>query len=264
MRRLTLLIALLPFAAFGQNDSFPEMAPPLQAPDTGSHEKKEQIFEFAEKIPASKIDLGAFFGEHLKYPKEALENNIQGTVYVRFIVDTNGNISNPQISKGLKDGGHGLNKEALRLVSLLPAGSFTPASMNGKPVNCWVMIPIRFVYEKPQKKKKEGPSGFTYRPASPGTNLDEFFASQVSLPDSVWKELSPGRTVYVEALIDKEGKIDQGSIRIAQSVSPLLDAEAIRLVKLLPSFNPATKNSEAVPEWVKIPVKFGEYVREEE
>ena len=60
--------------------------------------------------------LKEFLKENLKYPKEALENSIQGDVIVGFNVNQFGEILNAQIVKGI---GSGCDEEALRLVNLL-------------------------------------------------------------------------------------------------------------------------------------------------
>ena len=57
-----------------------------------------------------------FIGENLKYPKEALENKIQGTVYVRYDIDHKGNVTDAKVIKGI---GYGCDEEALRLAKML-------------------------------------------------------------------------------------------------------------------------------------------------
>lgn len=57
-----------------------------------------------------------FIGQHLRYPKEALENKIQGTVYVKYDIDYKGNVTDAKVVKGI---GHGCDEEAMRLAKLL-------------------------------------------------------------------------------------------------------------------------------------------------
>ncbi len=68
------------------------------------------------KLDGGKTALKNFIKENLKYPKEALENNIQGDVIIIYKVNYNGEIINPKITKGI---GYGCDEEALRLVSML-------------------------------------------------------------------------------------------------------------------------------------------------
>lgn len=269
------------FSASAQDDTIPppppQIAPPVNVPSQSKSDTTkngEEVVEFAEKFPEAKIDLSEFFSRHVKYPDDALEKGREGTVYIKFVVTREGNVESPHIAKGLSDD-YGLNQEALRVVKLIPPGSFTPATVRGAPVNCWVSIPVRFesMYEetspitKDEKMsgfKKIKPVNYNSSPASAKVNLDEFFQKNLQLPEEVKNQPELSRTVYVEALVDKEGRIDPATVSIAQSASAELDKEAKRLVKLLPPFNPATKKGEPVQEWVKIPVKFSAYVKEKQ
>lgn len=62
------------------------------------------------------------------------------------------------------------------------------------------------------------------------------------------------RTVYVTSVIDVDGNISK--IKVLRSVSPELDALAIRFVNELPRFNPASHNGVRVPVQLNIPIKF--------
>jgi protein TonB len=106
----------------------------------------QENFEFAQELPKPKIDLQAFFNTHVKYPDLAQETGVQGTVFVKAVVKSDGSIdkSTITIGKGIKNGGAGLNDEALRVVRLIPDGSFSPGNNNGNPVNVWISIPVRF------------------------------------------------------------------------------------------------------------------------
>ncbi|WP_299680297.1 energy transducer TonB [uncultured Tenacibaculum sp.] len=81
--------------------------------------------------------------EYFVYPNEALLNKQEGEVWVRFIIDKNGNVTNIK-TLGPK-GGKILNDEAVRVVSNLP--KFTPATKDGKPVSVKYGFPINFSLE---------------------------------------------------------------------------------------------------------------------
>lgn len=123
-------------------------APPPPGGDPIQEEtpKPPENFEFVSDPPAFKGDLASFFRDKIKYPDLAFETRVEGTVYVKFIVTPDGGVdpSTVQIAKGLKNGGAGLNDEALRVAKLLPDKSFKPGSNNGTPVRVWVTIPVRF------------------------------------------------------------------------------------------------------------------------
>ena len=75
----------------------------------------------------------------LKYPPIARDANIQGIVNVRFVVTTNGTISDVQV---LVPVDQRLDAEALRVVSALPA--IQPAMKDGQAVPVEMCLPVRF------------------------------------------------------------------------------------------------------------------------
>jgi protein TonB len=79
---------------------------------------------------------------NIHYPQAELKQGIQGTVYVNFIVEKDGSLSNMRILKGVANG-PALDAEALRVMALMP--KWHPGSQNGKPVRVAYNLPIRFL-----------------------------------------------------------------------------------------------------------------------
>lgn len=75
------------------------------------------------------------------YPEMEKENNIQGTVYVQFVVNREGKVEDVKVIRGVKDGA-GLEREAIKAVRSLK--SFSPGKQNGKPVKVKMTVPIKF------------------------------------------------------------------------------------------------------------------------
>ncbi|MCC8070755.1 MAG: energy transducer TonB [Bacteroidales bacterium] len=101
-----------------------------------------KVFDAVEQepqFPGGQAALLKWIGEHINYPTVAAENNIQGTVLVRFVVTKDGSVGEVQV---LRSKDPDLDKEAVRVVKKLP--NFTPGKMNGHPVNVWFTIPIKF------------------------------------------------------------------------------------------------------------------------
>jgi len=73
------------------------------------------------------------------YPEEAAKERIQGTVNLRFILDTTGTVKNAEITKSVHPL---LDKEALRVVNAMP--KWIPGKQNGKVVYVYYNLPIRF------------------------------------------------------------------------------------------------------------------------
>lgn len=100
--------------------------------------KKQKLTKGAEPT----VDEYEYFLHGIKYPDEAKKNNIEGIVKVEFIVDNEGNVKNAKIIQG-NDIGHGLDKEALRLIEQMP--KWHPAlDKKKRPTSVSVRIPIHF------------------------------------------------------------------------------------------------------------------------
>ncbi len=112
------------------------------SPTTGSGNEAHQNFQ-VDSNPEFEGGLDAlyrFVGSKLKYPINASENNKQGTVFVKFVVDENGKIGNLKL---LNSVGYGMDEEALRVVSLIPNFK-TPAKIKGVPVKVYYQLPIKY------------------------------------------------------------------------------------------------------------------------
>jgi TonB family protein len=76
---------------------------------------------------------------YLEYPEAAVNNGIQGTVVVEFVVDTEGNVVNPVIRESAH---HLLDEEVLRVVRVSP--KWSPAMLDGNNVNVKISLPVEF------------------------------------------------------------------------------------------------------------------------
>jgi TonB family protein len=80
-----------------------------------SQSKKKQFLNIP-RYSGGKELLRKFFAENLKYPAEALEKGVQGDVIVAYKINSNGEVFEATVEKGI---GHGCDEEAVRLVKLL-------------------------------------------------------------------------------------------------------------------------------------------------
>ena len=105
-------------------------------------EDDEEFFMVVENMPefpGGDLGLMKFIQKNVRYPAIAKEYNITGKVYISFIVDKQGGVTNVKIVRGVDKN---LDAEALRVVSLLP--KYKPGKQRGKAVRVMFTIPINF------------------------------------------------------------------------------------------------------------------------
>jgi protein TonB len=105
-------------------------------------EETKPVFTIVEEMPAfpgGEAERNKFLATNIVYPQQATENGIQGTVYVSFVVDSKGNVTDVKVLRGI---GGGCDEEALRVVKMMP--QWHPGKQNGKQVRVLFNMPIYF------------------------------------------------------------------------------------------------------------------------
>lgn len=121
------------------------IAPPVE--DNGAGKvvdlpKKEEVFTVVEQMPSypgGDAELGKFLNRNIRYPAQATRNNVEGIVYVQFVVDPEGKVTNATVIKGI---GSGCDDEALRVVNKMP--NWKPGKQAGRAVSVKYTLPIKF------------------------------------------------------------------------------------------------------------------------
>lgn len=119
----------------------------IDLPDEGGGDDEaglgdQEIFTVVEKMPefeGGEDKLREFLAKNIKYPSMARENGISGTVYITFVVEGDGKITDVKSLRGL---GGGLTEEAIRVVKMMP--NWTAGKQNGKPVRVQFTLPVKF------------------------------------------------------------------------------------------------------------------------
>jgi len=91
------------------------------------------------KFPGGDFSRLMFLRNNVHYPDGAYKSGLQGVVMVVFVIETDGSISNIQITKGM---GSGCDEEAMRVTKMMPR--WEPGRRSGKPVRVMVRMPIVF------------------------------------------------------------------------------------------------------------------------
>ena len=130
MKKLLLILLCLPIMGFGQDDDIVKIIDTLNI---------ESVPEF----PGGDEALMKFIEKEINYPEICIKEQITGKVWISFIVDTSGFVTNIKIVRGVNEY---LDTEAIRVIKSLP--NFNPAKKNGETVNEIMTIPITFSMQK--------------------------------------------------------------------------------------------------------------------
>lgn len=104
--------------------------------DTGENE----VFMVVEEMPTFPGgNVQKWISKNVKYPQLALENGIQGKVFIQFVIEKDGSITGVKVIRGVDAS---LDKEAIRVVQAMP--KWKPGSQRGKSVRVSYTLPINF------------------------------------------------------------------------------------------------------------------------
>lgn len=215
----------------------------LGTPDNPVYEVVDQAPEFPGGMEALMKAIQA----SIVYPANAYHAGRQGKVAVQFVIDKEGNVTNPKVVRKVDPE---LDKEALRVISSLP--KWKPGMQKGKAVNVQYSVPITFKLSGDTKVASSDKSGdgeiydvVAMSPEFPGgvSGLMEYLSKNIKYPAEAQKQKIEGRVV-VQIIIDEDGTPIEG--KVDTSAHPLLDAEALRLC-----------SSEVMPKWTPGKLKDG-------
>jgi len=212
------------------------------------------------------------------YPEIARLAGIEGTVYLKVLVDEKGNVEKTKVEQGAKEI---LDNSALQAAK---KAKFSPAMLNNKPVKVWVILPVAFkldVGEKTEGKllkydelgKDAGkvppikmpeysnpPKDQNKNDTEPDINA---FVQVEKLPEMIegakpeYPEIAKraGITgkVFVKVLVDKDGTPKKAIV--IKSDSELFNQSAVDAT-LKSKFTPAINKGEAIAVWIVLPFKY--------
>ena len=103
---------------------------------------EKETFVWVEEMPeypGGNNALLQYIGSNIKYPQEAIDNNTQGRVFLKFVVTEDGSVGEIVLLKGIDPL---LDQEAIRVTGTIPR--FKPGKQNGIPVRVWLSLPVLF------------------------------------------------------------------------------------------------------------------------
>ena len=208
---------------------------------------EEEAVDSCAVMPQYGDGMGSFqnyISENLNYPEKAEEAGLEGRVLVNFVVEKDGSVSNVEVAESVDSI---LDAEAIRVISSMPA--WTPGQdEKGEAVRVIFTCPIVFLLEGTNDdidKKPEFPGGLEA--------YIDFMSKNLQYPKDMEDKGIEGR-VLIKATIDENGKITNPFV--LKSANEQLDAEAMRVVKAMPTWTPGQDEGKAVAVSYVIPVTF--------
>ncbi len=196
-----------------------------------------------------------FIKKNLIYPEDAIRDSISGVAHVRFRLNERGERDHLSVIPSVSPS---LDQEAIRLVNLMPKMKPIKKGNMYKVANCF--IPIQFTVNDYLSSKNDSTTKTNepveisnsqfylmrediIMPEFPGglNKMLQFIGKNLTYPkDALRRDVSA--KVLVRFMIDCDGSVKD--ITIIQSAYPVLDAEAIRVVKLLPRWTPGKQKKD--------------------
>lgn len=116
--------------------------PPARDEEEISETEIFTVVESMPEFPGGAAKMMEFIAKNIKYPPMARESGIQGRVFVNFVVEPDGKVSNVKVLRGI---GGGCDEEAIRVVNNMP--KWTPGRQRGKAVRVSFNLPVRFTLQ---------------------------------------------------------------------------------------------------------------------
>ena len=234
--------------------------------EIASASTEDMPFLIVEKMPSFRggdlNDFRAWVQEHLQYPAEAVERNIQGRVVVTFTIEKDGSASNILV---LQSPDKLLADEARRVIASSPAEAWTPGEQRGEKVRVKYTLPVDFRLPQTESATVQGaPDGnepFLVTEKMPSFRSGEikdfrnWIQMHIQYPAEAMKNNIQGR-VIVSFIVEKNGSVS--NILILQSPDKLLADEALRVIASSPAgaWTPGEQRGEKVRVKYTLPVDF--------
>lgn len=195
------------------------------------------------------VAMQKFIDSRLFYPPSAWNSGIEGQVHLVFTISGEGAVENVKVLKSLHPD---CDSVAVKIVRSMPR--WRPGQQRGKDAAITFNLPILF------RKSMEDVEGEIFSLGDSVTS-PEFPGGEVSLFRFIrekTRRTEPGQytqgRVDIRFIVTKEGKIKHP--KIIKGIDPILDEEAMQIIRLMPDWIPGRRNGEAVNVYFTIPVLF--------
>ena len=256
--------------------------------DAPSNDSVFQIVDEMPEFPGGADALMQFVASGIKYPEDAVEAGKEGRVFVSFVVEKDGLVSNVKVLRGVC---YSIDEEAARVVRGMPR--WKPGMKDGKPARVSYQIPIMFKLDETKDEDKTTvktvlvgdeekgascrTSTATYSdnptldkmkpnedgvyqiveemPSFPGGDqkLMEYVAKSLTYPQEARDKGIDGR-VFIGMVIEKDGSVS--NVKVLRGIGGGCDEEAVRVISSMPKWKPGKVGGEPVPVSYQIPINF--------
>ena len=230
---------------------------------------EDTVYQIVEQMPqytGGEEAMMKYVAENIKYPQAAKDKNISGRVFVGFVIEKDGSVSNVKVVRGI---GGGCDEEAARVIKEMP--KWKPGMQKGKPVRVNYMMPIFFKLDDGQpaksvKKEKASNPDMTpdkngvYQiveemPKFPGGEdaLMDYVSKNVVYPKEAQEKGISGR-VFVGFIVEKDGSVSD--VKVLRGIGGGCDEEAVRVISGLPKWKPGKQEGKPVRVSYQMPINF--------
>ena len=173
-----------------------------------------------------------FMGKNMRYPKEMFDKNVQGTVIVQFMVETDGSLSD---IKAVRGPGYGAEEESVRVIGLSP--KWIPGKLNGKVARLQYTMPVKFTLgaiapasNKPKTDQVKFPPPIVVADAPKGYEELRSYLAKLGYPEHIKNALNG--SVLVGYTINDDHKIS--NIKLIRGAGNGFDEVAINHLNTYP------------------------------
>ena len=238
------------------------------------------------EFPGGENALMEYVSKNVVYPEEAKEKEIQGRVFISFVVEKDGSIGEVKVLRGI---GGGCDEESVRVISDMP--KWKPGKQKGEAVRVSYQIPIMFklgqtndeykttvktviagddehswkastatIPDNPAKASMKPDKDGVYQivdemPQYPGGEaaMMDYVAQNVVYPKEAQEKGISGR-VFVGFIVEKDGSVSE--VKVLRGIGGGCDEEAVRVIKAMPKWKPGKMKGKPVRVSYMMPIIF--------
>ena len=245
-----------------------------------------EVVEEMPEFPGGENALMEYVSKNVVYPEEAKEKEIQGRVFISFVVEKDGSIGEVKVLRGI---GGGCDEESVRVISDMP--KWKPGKQKGEAVRVSYQIPIMFklgqtndeykttvktviagddehswkastatIPDNPAKASMKPDKDGVYQivdemPQYPGGEaaMMDYVAQNVVYPKEAQEKGISGR-VFVGFIVEKDGSVSE--VKVLRGIGGGCDEEAVRVIKAMPKWKPGKMKGKPVRVSYMMPIIF--------